>query len=183
VHYEHTGAIGSSVADIVQVMVEPRSGLAVVPVQVRDPEVVALVSALTADLGEGGYAENETFGYSVEQLEQAEVHLVGARVADRLVGLAGIELQEHGIGELKRFYVEPAHRGAGVADALIGALVDHAAARDTYVLRLETGNKQKAAISFYRRHGFAEVPRFEPYLDSETSVCMQCDLASVPTCP
>jgi len=148
------------------------------PVHVRNPEVVALVSALTAELGDGGYAENQTFGYSVEQLAQAEVHLVGARVAGRLVGLAGVELQGHGIGELKRFYVEPGHRGSGVADALIGALVDHAAARDAYVLRLETGNKQNAATSFYRRHGFAEVSRFEPYLDSETSVCMQRDLPS-----
>ena len=39
--------------------------------------------------------------------------------------------------------------------------------------QLETGNQQKAAIAFYRRHGFAEVPRFGPYVDSETSVCMQ----------
>jgi putative acetyltransferase len=32
-------------------------------------------------------------------------------------------------------------------------------------------------MAFYRRHGFAEVPRFGPYVDSATSVCMQRDLS------
>ena len=44
------------------------------------------------------------------------------------------------------------------------------------VLRLETGDRQHAAVAFYRRHGFVEVPRFPPYTDSETSVCMQREL-------
>ena len=40
-------------------------------------------------------------------------------------------------------------------------------------LRLETGDKQHAAIRFYRKHGFAEIARFGPYVDSATSICMQ----------
>jgi putative acetyltransferase len=106
------------------------------------------------------------------------VYLVGARVGGRLVGVAGIELQADAIGELKRFYVEPDCRRRGVADALIGALLTYAARRSASVIRLETGDKQEAAIAFYRRHGFVEVPRFEPYLGSATSVCMQRAVAS-----
>jgi putative acetyltransferase len=150
----------------------------VTAVPARDPRVITLLAALTAELDSSGYTPSQTFGYSVEQLERAEVHLVAAPVGDRLVGVGGVELQDGGVAELKRFYVEPEHRGTGVADALIAALVDHAAARGVEVLRLETGDKQHAAISFYRRHGFAQVPRFEPYLSSETSVCMQRDLRS-----
>jgi putative acetyltransferase len=41
------------------------------------------------------------------------------------------------------------------------------------LLRLETGDRQHAALRFYARHGFTEVPRFPPYVDSETSICMQ----------
>jgi putative acetyltransferase len=145
----------------------------VAPVQVRDPAVIAALNALTAELSTGGYTADETFGYSVEQLEQTQVYLVGARIAGRLVGVAGIELQGDATGELKRFYVEPECRRRGVADALIGALLTYAARRNASVVRLETGDKQEAAIAFYRRHGFVEVPRFEPYLDSATSVCMQ----------
>jgi putative acetyltransferase len=158
-------------------MDETTSRMRVAAVPVRDPAVVALLEALTAELAGSGYTPDQTFGYSVEQLERADVHLVGACVSGRLVGLGGVELQGGGVAELKRFYVEPEHRGTGVADALIAALVDHAGAHDVTVVRLETGDKQQAAMSFYRRHGFVEVPRFAPYLSSETSVCMQRELA------
>jgi putative acetyltransferase len=143
------------------------------PVSARDPEVAALLDALTSELALGGYAASETFGYSVEQLEQSAVHLVGARVDGRLAGVGGVELQPGGVGELKRFFVRPEHRGSGVADALITALIRHAREQGAHLLRLETGNKQAAAIAFYRRHGFVEVPRFGPYVHSATSCCMQ----------
>lgn len=145
-------------------------------VAARAPEVAALLDALTAELAGSGYAPSETFGYSADQLERNGVVLVGARVAGRLVGVGGLEIQDGGISELKRFFVSPGHRGSGVADAVLEALVAHARARGTVLLRLETGDKQHAAMAFYRRHGFSEVPRFGPYVDSATSVCMQRDL-------
>ncbi len=147
-------------------------------VSARDPEVGAMMNALTADLAGQGYAPEETFGYSVEQLEAKGVHLVGVRIDEALVGIGGIELQGDGIAELKRFYVLPVYRGRGAADAIITVLLEHARANGARVVRLETGDKQRAAIGFYRRHGFAEVPRFPPYVDSAMSVCMQRDLAS-----
>lgn len=150
------------------------------PVQVRDAAVTALLDALTEELAGGGYTEDETFGYSADQLERSGVHLVGARVGGELVGVAGVELDAAGAGELKRFYVVPAHRGTGVADALIGALADHATSHGARVLRLETGDRQLAAVAFYRRHGFAQVPRFGPYVDSATSVCMERWLTAPP---
>lgn len=143
------------------------------PVEVRDAAVLALLDALTEELAGGGYTEDETFGYSLEQLEHSGVHLVGARVDGALEGVGGVELDDAGAGELKRFYVSPAHRGTGVADALIGALVEHATSEGAQVLRLETGDRQHAAIAFYRRHGFRVVPRFGPYVESATSVCME----------
>jgi putative acetyltransferase len=149
------------------------SDIVVGPVPVREPDVVRLVDALTVDLAGGGYTPEETFGYSVEQLESSGVHLVGARVAARLVGIGGLELQAGATAELKRFYVEPGHRGSGVADALMASLLAYGREHGVRVLRLETGDRQHAAVAFYRRHGFVEVPRFPPYTDSETSVCMQ----------
>lgn len=146
-------------------------------VQAREPEVVALLDALTSELALAGYSADQTFGYSVQLLEQNRVHLVGARLGGQLVGVGGVELGSDGSGELKRFYVVPDHRGTGVADAVITALVAFARGRRTNVLRLETGDKQQAAIAFYRRHGFVEIPRFGPYVNSATSVCMQRDLA------
>jgi putative acetyltransferase len=86
--------------------------------------------------------------------------------------VGGLELQGD-VGELKRFFVAPAHRGTGVADAIIDALVEFALDHDVETLRLETGDKQDAAIAFYRRHGFTEIARFGPYVNSETSYCME----------
>ena len=143
------------------------------PVTVRDPAVAGLIEALTVELADGGYTDEESFGYSAEQLEASGVHLVGAWVDGLLVGIGGVELQVGGFAELKRFYVDPAHRGQRVADTMIEALVEHARAGGATTLRLETGDKQHAAMGFYARHGFTVVPRFGPYVDSATSVCMQ----------
>jgi putative acetyltransferase len=149
------------------------------PVTVRDPGVPELIDALTVELADGGYSDDETFGYSLDQLEESGVHLVGASLDGTLVGVGGVEIQDDPSGrvaELKRFYVAPGHRGRGVADAVIEALVEHARAHGATTVRLETGDRQHAAMRFYARHGFVVVPRFGPYVDSATSVCMQRDL-------
>lgn len=68
--------------------------------------------------------------------------------------------------------------GTGVATALLQALVEYGHGNGVRLRRLETGDKQHAAIRFYRKHGFAEIPRFGPYVDSVTSICMQQVLAA-----
>jgi putative acetyltransferase len=147
------------------------------PLQATSPPVRALLDQLTVELAQAGYGADETFGYSVDQLEQKAVFLVGARIGELLVGIGGVELQSGGFAELKRFYVAPDHRGTGIAAAILAALTDYARINGAGVLRLETGDKQHAAIAFYRRHGFADIPRFGPYVRSATSLCMQLSLA------
>jgi len=148
----------------------------VAPVHASEPDVRALANALTEELAESGYTPEQTFGYSTERLEQTGVHLVGAGIDGHLVGIAGIEIDSGGFAELKRFYVLPAARGTGVADALIEALLAYAIDRNVGTLRLETGDRQHAALTFYRRHGFRDIPRFGPYIKSATSICLQRDL-------
>jgi len=151
--------------------------LRVTAVEARDPQVLALLQALTDELALAGYTAEQTFGYSTERLEQSGVRLVGALVDGELVGIGGLEVDQH-VGELKRFYVAPGHRGTGVAEALLRALVALAGESGVEVLRLETGDKQDAAIAFYRKHGFTPIPRFGPYVDSATSVCLERVLPS-----
>lgn len=148
----------------------------VAPVRPTEPRVRELVDALTAELAEAGYTPEETFGYSAERLEQSGVHLVGAAVAGELVGIGGVEVGADGFAELKRCYVVPSARGTGVADALITALVAYAAERGVHTVRLETGDRQHAAMACYARHGFTPIPRFGPYVNSATSVCLQREL-------
>ncbi|WP_317230991.1 GNAT family N-acetyltransferase [Clavibacter sp. MX14-G9D] len=98
------------------------------------------------------------------------------------VGCGGIRLlgeRSPGVpwAELKRMYVVPSARGTGVATALLRAL--EAAARDLGVvdLVLETGSEQPDAMRFYHREGWAEIPRFGAYADSEGSRCYGLTLA------
>jgi len=167
--YRHRAPLPLRIPIMAEAIPAPR----VDPVSARDSEVTALLDALTSELALSGYAATETFGYSVEQLESSQVYLVGARAAGLLVGLGGVELQDVGIGELKRFFVLPEYRSTGVADALITTLIEYATDHGIDVLRLETGDKQQSAIAFYRRHGFVAVPCFGPYLQSATSLCME----------
>ena len=155
-----------------------RDSVDVAAVRVGDPEVDTLLDALTADLAAAGYTEEESFGYSGEQLEAQAVHLVGSWRDGRLVGIGGLEVGDDGVGELKRFFVVPEHRGHGVADAVVEALLAHARDRGLTLVRLETGDAQHAAIGFYRRHGFVDIPRFGPYVASARSVCMERTLGA-----
>ena len=145
----------------------------VAPADLRAADVVAALEALTAELAEGEYTAEQTFGYSADQLAERGVHLVAARVDGALAGVGGVEVQGDGHAELKRFWVDPARRGTGIADALMASLLDHARARGVSVVRLETGDRQHAAMRFYARHGFVRVPAFPPYEASATSVCLQ----------
>jgi putative acetyltransferase len=40
-------------------------------------------------------------------------------------------------------------------------------------VRLETGVHQHEALRLYRSSGFAEIPRYGPYVDDELSVCFE----------
>lgn len=59
-------------------------------------------------------------------------------------------------GVLNELYVDPAHRGDGVADALIDAAVDVVSEQDLPLDRLvlDVDPDNERAYGFYRRHGF-----------------------------
>jgi len=146
-------------------------------VRPQDPAVRALLAALDAELAVAEYAPDQQFGYDVQRLVEAGVHIVGAWRDGRLVGIGGVEVSGDD-AELKRCYVDPPHRGTGVSDRILQSLVAHARSRGVRVIRLETGIRQHAALRFYRRHGFREIPRFGPYVDSVTSVCLARELTA-----
>ncbi|MGN6606531.1 MAG: GNAT family N-acetyltransferase [Jatrophihabitans sp.] len=76
-------------------------------------------------------------------------------------------------GEIKRMFVDPAHRGTGVADAVLAALEDEARARGWTHLRLETGDLLHEANRFYSRSGYRAIPAFGHYVGDPTSVCYE----------
>jgi GNAT superfamily N-acetyltransferase len=72
--------------------------------------------------------------------------------------------------EIKRMYVAPQARGRGLARLVLAELERTAAQDGIHWLLLETGSRQPAAIALYRSAGYADVPPFGHYAETELSV-------------
>ncbi len=75
--------------------------------------------------------------------------------------------------ELKRMFVRRDQRGRGVASAILAGLEDWARELGFRAMVLETGDLQLEAIAMYRKHGYADMPKFGPYVDLPASVCLR----------
>jgi N-acetylglutamate synthase-like GNAT family acetyltransferase len=77
-----------------------------------------------------------------------------------IVGCVALRPLTGEIGEIKRLYVRPAHRGQGFADALLDALEAAARERGFQELYLDTHDGLTAAKRFYERRGYARRERY-----------------------
>lgn len=83
------------------------------------------------------------------------------------------------IAELQRVAVDPGRRRAGIATALLGAVVGEATAAGADRLLLEVRESNDGAIAFYAGRGFVEIDRRRRYYrDGATAVVMRRDLAT-----
>lgn len=98
-------------------------------------------------------------------------YLVVAYRDDQPVGCGALRPIDESHGEVKRMFVAPAHRGTGVSTTILAQLETVARSRGWTRLVLETGDRQPDAIRFYEREGYARIPNFGYYADSEASVC------------
>jgi len=126
------------------------------------PDAIALIDELEAHLAPF-YPCESRHGYSVEKLVAQGVAFFVIRDNGTPVGCGGIQLYGKEYGELKRMYVRPQHRGSGYAKLMLSHLADYARDRGVFLLRLETGIHQTAAIDLYKRAGFQSVPPFGEY--------------------
>jgi putative acetyltransferase len=80
-------------------------------------------------------------------------------------------------GEIKRMFVQPWHRGQGLARQLCEFLEAQAQARGCPELALETGIYQSEALALYARAGFEPCEPFGDYQPDPLSVFMRKRLA------
>jgi GNAT superfamily N-acetyltransferase len=82
--------------------------------------------------------------------------------------------------EIKRVYVAPEFRRRGLAQLIVAALENSAAAAGHTNAVLNTGNRQPEAIALYRDLGYSPVPGYGIYACSPGAVFLGKDLAPDP---
>jgi putative acetyltransferase len=124
------------------------------------------------------YPAESYYGLDPASLGEPDVRLFVARRDGLAVGIAALVLgaPEAGEAELKRMFVAPEARGAGVATALLAALETTAVGLGVTRLVLETGPRQPDAIALYEKHGYRAIPNFGPYINDPLSLCFAKDL-------
>lgn len=137
----------------------------------RQTDIESLLG-LSAQFAQALYPPESNFLLGVDELEQPGVSLYAARSeSGRALGIAALVPLPGEMAELKRMFVHPDGRGAGVAGALLDRIETDAGARGFRELVLETGPQSEAALALYRRHGYLEIPLFGQYVGEELSVC------------
>jgi ribosomal protein S18 acetylase RimI-like enzyme len=61
------------------------------------------------------------------------------------------------MGEMKRLYLRPDHRGSGIGRKMAQRVIEDARVIGYHTLRLDTIPQMKEAISLYRSLGFREI--------------------------
>jgi len=143
-------------------------------------DVRALIGELDGVLA-AEYLPEQRHGLALAALFQPHIRFFVARLGGVAVGCGGIALFDD-FAEVKRMYVREAARGRGVAQALLARIEVGARAAACGVLRLETGERQAAALKFYARAGFEPCAAFGDYVAMRqdalaTSIFMEKRLA------
>lgn len=116
----------------------------------------------------GEYAASLAFSLDFQDFEHELASLPGAygppggallvaRVARETCGCVGVRRLEHDTCELKRLYVRPATRSAGVGRLLTEAAIDRARKLGYRRMRLDTVPGMERAQALYLALGFREI--------------------------
>jgi GNAT superfamily N-acetyltransferase len=73
--------------------------------------------------------------------------------------------------EVRRMFTSASAGRQGAGHAILSAVEQHATGQGFSELRLETGNRQGAAIALYEAAGYRRIEPYGIYMDDPTSVC------------
>lgn len=135
------------------------------------PDFIALVKLLDADLACRDGADH-TYYNQFNKIDGLK-HVLIAYVQDIPVGCGALKVFDRGTMEVKRMYIQPEHRGKGIATALLTELEIWAASLGCSRCVLETGKKQPEAMALYHKSGYKVIPNYGQYIGIENSVCFE----------
>ncbi len=112
------------------------------------------------------------FKLTVEQMAGPETTVFIARnAAGQAIACGALRIHSPELGEVKRMFTRPEHRGRHVGSAILAAIEEHARREGLAMLMLETGDTAgfEAACRLYDRNGFTRRGAFLDYPDSAWS--------------
>ncbi|TDO93033.1 GNAT family N-acetyltransferase [Enemella evansiae] len=135
-----------------------------------DPALQSFLQAHLDDLEPTAPVESR-HALELGELQRDGIRLWVALRAGVLVGTGALAALEPGHEELKSMRTDPAHRGAGIASALLRVLLADARDRGIERISLETGSMAffAPARRLYARHGFIECRPFGSYVEDPNS--------------
>ena len=136
-----------------------------------NPDFQALVVLLDRYLAEID-GDEHAFYAPLNQIDYLDTVVV-AYLGGEPVGCGAFRAYAAEAVEIKRMFVQPAHRGQGVAQAVLGELEKWAGELGYASGVLETGKRQPEAIRLYERSGYGHIPNYGQYVGIDNSVCMQ----------
>lgn len=129
------------------------------PAASDSPESARLLTAYESELVSLGVTLNHGWAGGVTPAQLAPPQgawLVGWHGEDA-VACGGVRLLTPKVCEIKRMYVDPSARGAGLARRLLTALEEAGSALGARVARLDTGRDMAPAVGLYRATGYMEI--------------------------
>lgn len=139
-------------------------------------EVRALVAELNAALLELTPPEH-CHHLTVEQMADEDTTVFVAREDGAAVACGALKRHAGGVGEVKRMYTRPSHRGRRIGEQIVARIEAMARTEGLNRLVLETGDRHPAAWKVYERSGFARCGPVLDYPDVAWSVFYDKTLA------
>ena len=93
-------------------------------------------------------------------------------------GCGAWRVHEPGVAEVKRVYVAPQFRRQGLAQRLMAALEESAAAAGSRAVVLNSGHRQPEALALYAALGYTSAPGYGVYADAPGAVFLGKRLAA-----
>jgi len=140
------------------------------PVDPRSPEAVWAVEQYIGELDErfdAGFDAGDALEREAPHYDPPGGVFILARCDGVAIGCAGLCTLEPGVGEIKRMWVSPDHRGAGLGPRLLTELEEQSRRLGHRRVRLDTHRSLTEAIEMYRRGGYTEVACYNdnPYAE------------------
>jgi putative acetyltransferase len=116
------------------------------------------------------------FHMTAEQMAEPDTTVFVARDDGAAIACGALKRHPGGVGEVKRMYTRPSHRGRKIGARIVERIEALARKEGLARLVLETGDRHPAAWAVYERAGFNRCGPVLDYPDSEWSVFYAKDL-------